>query len=169
MLNKKERLFTSLLFLTISLFLCFDIYEDIQEGASLTHVTEEAFIMLLGFIGVLTLWLKWLITRRENKQISVNFIQLKDDLSHYKDQTRDLSQGIAEKIQAQLDSWQLTKSEKDIALFLLKGLTIREIAEIRNTSEKTIKQHCTNLYSKSNLSGRSELSAFFLEDILVIV
>jgi len=49
----------------------------------------------------------------------------------------------------------------------LKGLSLKEIAEIRKTSEKTARAQCTPIYEKSGLSGRSELAAFFLEDLLV--
>ncbi len=167
-LSKKERLISGLLFLSISIFLIFDIYEDISEGASLEHVTEESIIMVLGFIGVATLWFKWLFTKKENLRFNSDTKKLKKDLAEYKAKTKELSQGLSEKIMIQFNDWQLTKSEKDIALLLLKGLSIREISEIRATSEKTIKLHCTHLYQKSNLSGRADLSAFFLEDILII-
>ncbi|AYF44030.1 MULTISPECIES: helix-turn-helix transcriptional regulator [Halobacteriovorax] len=168
MLNKRERLITGLLFLTISIFLIFDIYEDLHEGASFEHVFEEAIIMIIGFIGAAYLWFKLLFIKKENIRISANVSKLKTDLQNFKEQTKNLSEGISDKINEQLDDWNLTKSEKDIALLLLKGLSIKEIADIRSTAEKTIKQHCTKIYQKSNLSGRSELSAFFLEDILVI-
>ncbi|WP_412471847.1 LuxR C-terminal-related transcriptional regulator [Halobacteriovorax sp. RT-1-4] len=168
MLNKRERLITGILFLLISIFLIFDIYEDLSEGSTYEHVIEEGIVMLIGLIGTAVLWFKWLFTKKENLRINSDVTKLKSDLENYKQKTQDLSRGLSEKINDQLNEWSLTKSEKDISLLLLKGLTIREIADIRSTSEKTIKQHCTNIYSKSNLSGRSELSAFFLEDILVI-
>lgn len=62
--------------------------------------------------------------------------------------------------------WLLSPGEKDVALLLIKGLAMKEIAVIRNTQEKTVRQQATNIYKKSGLSGRQELSAFFLEDIL---
>ncbi|MFG1481657.1 LuxR C-terminal-related transcriptional regulator [Halobacteriovorax sp. HFRX-2_2] len=168
MLNKRERLISGILFLLISIFLIFDIYEDLSEGSTYEHVIEEGIVMLIGLIGTTVLWFKWLFTKKENLRINSDVTKLKFDLENYKQKTRELSRGLSEKINDQLNEWSLTKSEKDIALLLLKGLAIKEIAEIRSTAEKTIKQHCSNIYSKSNLSGRSELSAFFLEDILVI-
>lgn len=168
MLNKKERLISTILFLTISIFLVFDIYEDFAEGADFEHVLGEAVVMILGLLGTVALWFQWLFTKKENKKINADIQQIKADLQNYKDKTKDLSKGLSDKIIEQFEQWSFTKSEIDISLLLLKGLSIKEIAQIRSTSEKTIKQHCTNLYHKSNLSGRSELSAFFLEDILVI-
>ncbi|MGE3975871.1 MAG: helix-turn-helix transcriptional regulator, partial [Bdellovibrionales bacterium] len=49
----------------------------------------------------------------------------------------------------------------------LKGLSLKEIAGVRNTTEKTARVQSTAIYSKAGLSGRSELSAFFLEDLLL--
>ncbi|HOZ25356.1 MAG TPA: hypothetical protein PLI83_11310, partial [Thermomonas sp.] len=40
------------------------------------------------------------------------------------------------------------------------------IAQARGTSEKTARVQSSAIYAKSGLAGRSELSAFFLEDLL---
>jgi DNA-binding CsgD family transcriptional regulator len=48
----------------------------------------------------------------------------------------------------------------------LKGLSLKEIAQIRATSERTIRAQARALYAKAGLSGRAALSAFFLEDLL---
>ncbi len=54
-----------------------------------------------------------------------------------------------------------------MGLFLLKGLSLKEIASLRNTSERTVREQARSLYRKSGLPGRSSLSAFFLEDLLL--
>lgn len=168
MLNKNERYILSLIFIFISFLLAMDIYEDIEEGSSLSHVLKEGFVMVLGMAGLLVLWIKFIKSKKVNKEYLVNIDKLQRDLNHYKDETKSLSQGLGDKINQQLNEWNLTKSETEVALLLLKGLSLKEISDVRDTSEKTIKQHCSNLYQKSNLKGRQELSAFFLEDILVL-
>ncbi len=75
---------------------------------------------------------------------------------------RELGHGI----RRQLDAWGLTPAEQDVGLLLLKGLSHKEIARLRNTSEATIRQQAASIYQKSSLSGRAALSAFFLEDLL---
>jgi len=60
----------------------------------------------------------------------------------------------------------LTPAEREIALLLLKGLSHKEIATIRSVSETTVRQQARSLYRKAGLSGRNELAAFFLEDLL---
>jgi DNA-binding NarL/FixJ family response regulator len=51
-------------------------------------------------------------------------------------------------------------------VLMLKGLSHKEIARVRATSEATVRQQAASVYRKSGLSSRAELSAFFLEDLL---
>ena len=76
-------------------------------------------------------------------------------------------EGLSVEIDNQLNRWDLTEAEKAVAFLLVKGLSIKEIASVRNTSVKTVRTQTNAIYSKSGLSGRSELSAFFLEDLLL--
>lgn len=80
---------------------------------------------------------------------------------------RELLKGLSSAIDAQFDRWQLSGAEREVALLLLKGLSHKEIAVLRDTSERTIRQQAQSIYGKSNLSGRAALSAFFLEDLLL--
>ena len=52
------------------------------------------------------------------------------------------------------------------ALLLLKGLSTREVAAVRSTSERTVREQARSVYVKAGLTGRAALSAFFLEDLL---
>jgi DNA-binding NarL/FixJ family response regulator len=49
---------------------------------------------------------------------------------------------------------------------LLKGLSLKEIAAVRATTERTVRAQARSLYAKAGLTGRASLSAFFLEDLL---
>jgi DNA-binding CsgD family transcriptional regulator len=40
---------------------------------------------------------------------------------------------------------------------------------LRRTSERTVRQQALNVYRKSGLNGRSDMAAFFLEDLLLPV
>jgi DNA-binding NarL/FixJ family response regulator len=75
--------------------------------------------------------------------------------------------GLGVAIQKQFTAWQLTRAEAEIGLFLLKGLSHREIAQLRQTSERTIREQARSLYRKAGIAGRAELSAFFLEELLL--
>ena len=73
----------------------------------------------------------------------------------------DLSQAVEEQFQA----WGLTAAESDVAGLILKGLSLKQIAEARSTSEATIRQQAQSAYRKSGLSNRAEFAAFFLDDL----
>jgi DNA-binding CsgD family transcriptional regulator len=80
-------------------------------------------------------------------------------------QSRRFIRGLGAAIEAQFGTWGLTPAEADVAGLLLKGASVREIAILRRTSEATIRQQAQNVYRKSGLASRAELSAYFLEDL----
>jgi len=43
---------------------------------------------------------------------------------------------------------------------------LKEIADMRNTKLKIVQQQSQSIYQKTSLASRSELAAFFLEDLL---
>ena len=68
-------------------------------------------------------------------------------------------------IEREFKAWGLTTAEIDIANLLLKGASMKEIAVARETSEATIRQQSQSVYRKAGLSGRAELSAYFLDGL----
>jgi two-component system secretion system response regulator SalR len=50
----------------------------------------------------------------------------------------------------------LTAREKEIAVYILKGLSSLEISKLLNISEKTVKHHITEIFEKSRVSSRPE-------------
>ncbi len=51
-------------------------------------------------------------------------------------------------------------------MLLLKGLSFKEIAAIRSTREKTVRQQASQLYAKAGVNRRYAFSAWFFEDFL---
>jgi DNA-binding NarL/FixJ family response regulator len=100
------------------------------------------------------------------ESLNTELLETKQSYQEWKAKTHASAQEIRQLIDKQFLLWHLSHSEKDVALLLIKGLSMKEIAEIRNTQEKTVRQQATTIYKKSELSGRQELAAFFLEDIL---
>jgi DNA-binding NarL/FixJ family response regulator len=75
--------------------------------------------------------------------------------------------GLGRAIDERFDAWGLTPAEREVALLLLKGRSHKQIAFDTGRSERTVRQHAVSVYQKSRLNGRAELSAFFLEGILL--
>ena len=69
-------------------------------------------------------------------------------------------------LKAQFEDWSLTQTEREVAMLLLKGLSFKEIAAVRDTMEKTVRQQASAIYKKANVSGRHAFSAWFIEDLL---
>jgi DNA-binding CsgD family transcriptional regulator len=130
------------------------------------HLGIDALVVLISFAGVG--YLMW-----ENYRKQQEITQLNTQLHHSHSRISDLhkklqqaSQGYVEVIHEQLEAWDLSPTEKEVALLLLKGLSFDEIAAIRNTKEKTVRQQAISVYRKSGLSGRHEFAAWFFEDFL---
>ena len=85
--------------------------------------------------------------------------------SEWRRQSRRFTDGLSRAIESQFARWALSPAEADVAGLLLKGASLREIAGLRRTSEATIRQQAQNVYRKSGLGTRSELAAYFLEDL----
>lgn len=73
---------------------------------------------------------------------------------------------MGDAITREFKRWGLSLAEIDVAGLLLKGASMKEIALARETSEATIRQQAQSIYRKSGLSGRVELSAYFLDSLL---
>ncbi|MDC9715117.1 MAG: LuxR C-terminal-related transcriptional regulator [Gammaproteobacteria bacterium] len=87
------------------------------------------------------------------------------DKKTYSQQVQILRVGLLEVLNGQFERWSLSKSEQEVALLLIKGLSFEQINQIRGTKEKTVRQQASTIYQKSNLDGRSHLAAYFLEDL----
>lgn len=149
-----------LLFSTIALLIGWDVLADYRDGAHLGHMALECFILLAAAGGGLLLCHQLYRTR-------VDLVKARVETERWRQESRELLQGLGVAIHKQFSAWNLTKAEAEVGLFLLKGLSNKQIAQIRQTSERTIREQARALYRKSGLSGRSELSAFFLEDLLL--
>jgi DNA-binding NarL/FixJ family response regulator len=66
----------------------------------------------------------------------------------------------------QFSDWGLSPSESEVALLLIKGLSMKEISLARQVKEKTVRQQATAIYAKSGYAGRHELAAHFIEDLI---
>lgn len=86
-----------------------------------------------------------------------------DVISHMK---RQLSE-FQTYFQSHFDQWGLTKTECEVGSLILSGMSLREIADLRGTSETTTRQQALSLYKKASVDGRHELAAYFLEHLLV--
>lgn len=98
--------------------------------------------------------------------LGVEFWRLLQDNRSYRAMVELASGEFLRVLYKKFDDWKLTLSEREVALLLIKGLSIVEIAEVRNTMAGTIKSQSNAIYRKAEVNGRNELVAYFVEDLL---
>ncbi|WP_420934514.1 helix-turn-helix transcriptional regulator [Alteromonas sp. A081] len=143
-----------------------DLSADVSDDASVTHLIQESILILIS--SALFLFLIFDIRQRSNDAKALK-AELAASSAREQKVTAELQQSkqhFLKAIQAQFDVWGLTPSEKEVAMFLLRGLTLLEIAEMRSTSEKTIRHHASAIYRKADCKGRHELAALFFENLI---
>lgn len=69
-------------------------------------------------------------------------------------------------LNSRFNEWGLTGAERDVALFAIKGLSVQEMARLRETSEGTIKAQTAAIYRKANVTGRPQLLSLVIEDMM---
>lgn len=69
-------------------------------------------------------------------------------------------------LEERFSEWGLTPSERDVALFAIKGMSTAEIATLRATSEGTVKAQTNAIYRKAGVSGRPQLLSLFIDDLM---
>lgn len=148
-------------------FLIKDISDDVEEHAGFWHIGPEILIVLGTVATAILALMQYLKAKESADGFAQQVAELEKTSLNWQNRTKVYADGLSREIDRQLSDWDLTQAEKEIALLLLKGLSNREIAGVRRTSEQTIKQQSSSVYRKSGLNTRSELSAFFLEDLLI--
>ena len=154
--------------LGIALLITVDLITDSREGAALSHVAVELLVILVS-LGVGGLLLSQMVGtfERERGTLERRLAETREESEAWRAETRRVLEGLGAAIDAQFDSWRLSDAEKDVALLLLKGLSHKEVATLRATAERTVRQQAASVYAKAGVEGRSGLSAFFFEDLAV--
>lgn len=134
-------------------FFLYDIIHDLVEGKdSSFHLLVEACVFIMTSIAMFL----------EIKRV----VRLRRTINMEQDKVYRLTGKLFAIINREFDEWKLTDSEKEIAILLIKGLSMREISELRDVKEKTIRQQATNIYAKSGYSNRYELASHFIQDLI---
>lgn len=76
------------------------------------------------------------------------------------------STAFADLVAERFAEWGLSPAEKDVALFAIKGMSTADVANLRKTSEGTVKAQTNAIYRKAGVSGRGQLQALFIEDLM---
>jgi DNA-binding NarL/FixJ family response regulator len=140
-----------------------DAGKPVLPGVATDFIDRLAMIGTMVAAAVIAVRIARLNERTDGLETAVG--RASDEGRAWRAQSRRFLDGLSRAVEAQFEAWALTPAEADVAGLLLKGASLREIALLRRTAEATIRQQAQNIYRKSGLSNRSELSAYFLEDL----
>jgi DNA-binding NarL/FixJ family response regulator len=143
-----------------------DLVSDYLEGGTGTHLILEGILLTISGAVFGEGVRKLAQARQKIESLSSDLEKLKEEKEKWKGETHQLLAGLSIKIETQFAHWQLTPAETEVGFLLLKGFSLKEIADIRSTKLKTVQQQSQAIYQKTGLASRSELAAFFLEDLL---
>ncbi|MCB9761830.1 MAG: helix-turn-helix transcriptional regulator [Alphaproteobacteria bacterium] len=159
------------LFGLILVFVIGDVVHDASLGAELEHLLVEFGLMAVAMVGAVMFWKMWRRERATSRaQIAAAHQEVRawqSEADTWRREARDTLRGLSVAIDRQFDRWELSPAEREVAMLLLKGLSHKEVADVREVSERTARKQARAVYKKAGLAGRAELSAFFLEDLLV--
>ncbi|SFH20582.1 MULTISPECIES: helix-turn-helix transcriptional regulator [Sulfitobacter] len=122
-------------------------------GIPLADIGPNKGVQVLGLIlGVVLGWmaLRMSLQRAERAETAL----------------RHCAVEFADVLEEHFREWHLTPAERDVAIFLTKGLNTRDIAEMRGTSEGTVKAQTNAIYRKAGVTGRTQLLSTFIEDLM---
>lgn len=136
-----------------AIFFLSDVLVDFeQSGRDVNHLIVEAFatLTLIAAIFVEFRYLQVLLRAKARLEKSV----------------RLASAAVSDVIDAHFDAWNLSPAERDVATFLVKGLSISEIADLRGNKEGTIKAHLNVIYRKSGTRNRGEMMSELIDNLI---
>ncbi|WP_282119575.1 helix-turn-helix transcriptional regulator [Ruegeria atlantica] len=123
------------------------------ESAGFRHLHSFELVLALALIGGLAATIA--LIRSQNRRVRDMQRQL------------NVAQGaFAQLIVSQFTEWNLSDAERDVALLSIKGLSIADIATLRQTKEGTVKAQCAAVYRKAGVTGRVQLLSYFIDELL---
>ncbi len=154
-------------FALIFVLVAWDLGSDYAEGVDWLHVAIEALVLAVSGAAVVALVARQIRQVRRLRSLSADLEHARDESVRWRAQYHGTVRGLARAIRVQFDEWALSAAEAEVAMLLLKGLSLREIAQARGTGERTVRDQARAVYRKAGLPNRSALAAFFLEDLLL--
>jgi DNA-binding CsgD family transcriptional regulator len=161
-------------FIVIALLVALDVAGDLRAATTAGHVFVEGAVFVVGLVGSIEVARRLVRVLRTARAIQQEALALAErlktteaEVARWREEASDLLKGLGAAIDGQFERWALSPAEKEVALLLLKGLSHKEIAQVRSITEATARQQARAVYRKAGLSGRNDLSAFFLEDLLL--
>jgi len=144
-----------------------DVIYDYREGASTAHLLMELSIAIVSSALIVALTFGIWRQNQSNNRLKTELASLSEvNEKILPPALATARHELGLVLKDQFEIWNLTQTERQVAMLLLKGLSFKEIASVRTTLEKTVRQQASSIYKKAGVSGRHAFSAWFIEDLL---
>ncbi len=140
------------------------------DDLSFLDVAVDALAILLTIgsaVGVAIVAVRLQAQHEEKLTLVRDLATARAEGNGWRNKVRSHLAGLKAGVDQQFEDWQLTPAERDVGLLLLKGLSHKEIASLRASTEATVRQQAQSIYGKANLRGKAAFVAYFLEDLFV--
>jgi DNA-binding CsgD family transcriptional regulator len=154
------------LFALIAVLIVVDIANDLAVGTTVFHVLFELLLGLAAAVGAFLFWNRLRSDRQATRNLKRNLQEAHSEATRWQEEEHDLLNNLWKVVNKQFTNWEFSPTDKEIAIYLLKGLSLKEIALLRGTTCASTRQQAYLIYRKAGLGGRAELSAFFLRGLL---
>lgn len=165
----------------VALFLLFvvvvgivDLALDRPDSWLSAHVAVEVALVVVSLAFAVVLFRSWRRSQSALAQSRASLAATSAQLAArqaerdaWRTSAEQALEGFGAAIDRQFTRWQLTRAEREVGLLLLKGLGHKQAAAQLGRSERTVRQQAVEVYRKAGVQGRSELAAFFLQDVVL--
>jgi hypothetical protein len=127
----------------VALFFGIEASEEPMTPLEMVLELLEIIPGVLVGVGVVLLFRMHYQQREEQLQLLRDLEVARIEGQRWRMESRSLLAGLGEAIDAQFSRWNLTEAEREVALLLLKGLSLKEVAAVRATAERTIRAQKT--------------------------
>ncbi|MEQ1726570.1 MAG: helix-turn-helix transcriptional regulator [Sphingopyxis sp.] len=133
-------------------FFVADAIGDVTEDGFSGHIVIEGAIALALIVGVIFgAWqLRQMLAETRLRATAVAVAQ----------------GALADLICTRFAEWRLSPAEADVALFLLKGCDISDIAQLRDVASGTVRAQLASIYQKTGVTSQAQLMSLFLDDLI---
>ena len=150
-----------------ALLLLLEIVTEGDELSPLDLVVDAVGILLtIGAAVGVALLAQRMQAQQEEKVALLRDLEIaRAEGDGWRSKVRAHLAGLKNGLDQQFEAWGMTTAEREVGLLILKGLSHKEIARLRATTEATVRQQAQAIYRKARLPGKTAFSAYFLEDL----
>jgi DNA-binding CsgD family transcriptional regulator len=144
----------------------------VSEGGDFTLLdfiddTLTALLTIGSAVGVALLFQRMQAQHEEQLALLRDLDIARAEGEGWRSQVQSHLAGLKDAMDQQFQAWGMTAAEREVGLLILKGLSHKEIAALRATTDATVRQQAQSIYRKAGLPGKTAFSAYFLEDLFV--